>query len=42
MGGSSLTGGRCRWGSVKERAEPAKEDERAEEDVVMMGGVGRD
>jgi len=47
MGGSSLTGGRCRWGSVKERAEPgeeddrAVEDERAEEDVVMIGEVGK-
>jgi len=47
MGGSSLTDGRCGWGSVKERTEPEKEneraegvepeDERAEEDVVMMG-----
>jgi len=43
MGGSSLTGGRCRWGSVEERAKPEKEDdravedERAEEDVVMVG-----
>jgi len=46
MGGNSLTGGRCRCGSVKERAEPAEaveseeddeDDERAEEDLVMIG-----
>jgi len=43
MGGSTLTGGRCRCGSVKERAEPAEavepeeDDERAEEDLVMIG-----
>ena len=48
MGGSSLTGGRCRWGSVKERAEPEKEDDRAveddraEEDVVMVGRIQRE
>ena len=45
IGGSSLIGGRCRWGSMTERAEPEKEDDRAVEDEradEFVDMVGRD